>query len=143
MIKNFSTGTHTVTLTPSVVAGGSEPIMSSDNTLLMLMGGHGDADFTLTGEPGETVQISAGGSFVLTKDGVGSPSAAQQMTVSSLQFLVLDGTSNVVLNDGDTFVVGSTGNGGDGPDFGGTLTVNGDTETGAYSGSFTVTASYQ
>ncbi len=143
MIKNFSSGSHTVTLTPSTAAGGTEPIVSSDNTLLMLMGGHGDADFDLTGEPGETVQISAGGSFVLSKDGVASPTAQQQMTVSSLQFLVLDSTGVVTLNDGDTFVIATTGNGGDGPDFGGTLTVNGDTETGSYSGSFTVTASYQ
>lgn len=143
MIKNFSSGSQTVTLTPSSAATGSEPIVSSAGALLMLMGGHGDADFSLTGEPGETVQISAGGSFVLSKDGVASPTAQQQMTVSSLQFLVTDDTGEVVLNDGDTFVVAASGNGGDGPDFGGTLTVNGDTETGSYSGNFTVTASYQ
>lgn len=143
MIKNFSSGSHTVTLTPSSAATGSEPIVSSDNTMLMLVDGHGDADFTLTGEPGETVQISAGGSFILNKDGVGSPTAQQQMTVNSLRFLVNDDSGEVVLNDGDTFVIAANGNGGDGPDFGGTLTVNGDTETGSYTGSFTVTASYQ
>jgi hypothetical protein len=143
MIKNFSTGSHTVTLTPSSSATGSEPIVSSDNTQLMLMGGHGDADFTLTGEAGETVQLSAGGSFVLSKIGAASPSAQQQMTVDDLTFLVNVDAGEVVLNDGDTFVIAAGGTGGDGPDFGGTLTVNGDTETGSYEGSFTVTASYQ
>lgn len=143
MIKNFSVGSQTVTLTPSTASTGSEPIVSSDNTQLMLMGGHADADFELTGEPGETVQISTGGSFVLSKVGIASPTTQQQMTVDNLTFLVEVDAGELLLSDGDTFVIATDGTGGDGPDFGGTLTVDGDTETGSYEGSFTVTASYQ
>lgn len=135
MIKNFSTGSETVVLTPEV---GSGSAVSSDNTRLMLMGGHDDGDFRLTGEVGETVQLSAGGSFVLSKDGVASPNAQQQMTVDNLTFLI-DGN---IVNDGGTFVIPAGGIN-QAPDTGGTLTVNGDNETGAYSGSYTVTASYQ
>ena len=139
MIKNFTAGSQTVILTPE---NGVGSVVSSNNTELMLMGGHGDADFSLSGEAGETVLIDAGGTFTISKDGVAAPTAQQQMTVSDITFFINDGTSDVLLNDGDTFIIPATGVS-PGPDFGGTLTVNGDTETGSYSGTFTVTASYQ
>lgn len=144
LIKNFSSGTESVTLEPNFIGegnGGQGIITSSDNSKLIPFGGENDGDLTLTGEPGYTIQVSAPVSIELSKDGVAVPTAQQKLDLDAFQFRVNKSTTPETVANGGTFVLEPDGV--TGVDTGGTLTVEGDDETGAYSGSFTVTVSYQ
>lgn len=131
MIKNFTTGSHTLVLTPP-----DPTLVSSDPAALIPMGGHDDGMMRSTGQEGEEAQIFTADSFELTKEGVATPTAQQIMTVSNIQFYSVQ--------------TGLIGNGTFGPypagpvtiETGGTLTVNGDDEYGVYNGFFDVTIAY-
>ncbi len=143
LIKNFSSGTESVTLVPGFVEQGTPngTISSSDNSKLMIFGGHNDGDFQLGGEGGESIQISAPAAVELSKDGVPSPTDQQKLVLSDLLFRVNRTTAPETVANGGSFVLEADG--ATNIDTGGTLTVEGDDETGSYSGSYTVTVAYQ
>jgi Domain of unknown function (DUF4402) len=137
LIKNFSSGTQTVTMTPAL---STIDIVSSDPSQLILFGGEDDGNLQAQGEPGEMVQVSADSSFELVKDGVASPTDQQKMTVDSLIFYIDEDSTGLVANGGTfAFPSGGIAN----LESGGRLTVSGDDETGSYTGSFNVTIAYQ
>lgn len=143
LIKNFSTGQESVTLVPGFVEQGNPTgtITSSDNAKLIVFGGHDDGDFQLSGEPGETIQVSAPASVELSKDGVAAPTAQQKLTLDAFTFLVNRTTTPELIANNGVFVLEPDG--GTNLDTGGTLHVDGDDETGSYSGTYTVTVAYQ
>ncbi len=144
LIKNFSSGTESVTLEPNFLGegnGGQGIITSSDNTKLIPFGGENDGDLKLTGESGYTIQVSAPASIELSKDGVAVPTAQQKLELDTFLFRVNRFSTPETIANGGSFVLEPGGL--TDVDTGGTLTVEGDDETGAYSGSFTVTATYQ
>ncbi len=143
LIKNFSSGMETVTLEPQfhVDGDGRGVIIPSDPARLMPFGGHTDADFLLTGEAGETIDVSAPASVELSKDGVGAPTDQQKLTLRDFRFRVNKSTTPETVPNPGSFILEADGE--TDVDVGGTLEVAGDDETGSYSGSYTVTVSYQ
>ncbi len=131
-----------MTLTPEFVVSGDPRgyIVSCDDAKVMPFGGHNDGDFLLSGEGGEAIQISAPASVELAKDGVGAPTEQQKLTLKDFLFRVNWTNPETVPNPG-SFILEADGD--TNVDTGGTLEIEGDDETGAYSGSYTVTVAYQ
>ncbi len=143
LIKNSYTGNCDVILEPlfSQDGDGRGAITTCDPAKVTLFGGHSDDDFGLIGEGGETIQVSAPASVELSKDGVGSPTEQQKLTLKDFEFRVNKSTTPETVPNGGTFVLEPDGE--TDVDAGGTLEIQGNDETGSYSGSYTVTVAYQ
>jgi hypothetical protein len=137
LVKGVMSGPVTVTVDPQV--GAYPTITSSNPSAVAPLRGHLDANFLVTGEPGELVLVSSPASITLKKNAGGSP--ATEMTVSNLNVDVWqtsNSTVDILGNNSFTMPADAVAH----LEVGGTLTVEPDDELGQYTGSFPITVSY-
>ena len=138
LIKNTLTAPVTLVLDPRLSQSSS--ITSSNPAGVTPLSGDHDAQFNVTGEPGEVIQVALPSSITLKRGAGGT--AATEMTVNRFQADVFNaaGSSNLINDTTRQFTMPT-----DGSAFlevGGTLTVDPTDSFGDYTGTFNVTVSY-
>jgi len=142
VVNSTLTGDTTVTIDPLIDAGGS--ITSSAPTEVFPLSGHSEARFTVTGDPGEKVQVNITGSPVTLLRGAGAVAADQMnLTIAIGNVDVYDtttellgvgagvGANQFLMSAGDATL-----------EVGGVLTVRDDNNFGDFTGTFNIEVTY-
>jgi hypothetical protein len=138
LIKNAMTAPVRLVLDPRLSQSSS--VTSSNPSAVTPLSGDRDAQFIVTGEPGERIQVSLPSAITLKKGGGGT--AATEMTVNSFQADVFNasGSANLINDTSKQFTMPTDGSAY--LEVGGALTVDPADEFGDYSGTVNVTVSY-
>ena len=99
-----------------------------------------DADFNVTGEPGEVIHVALPASILIKKGAGGT--AATEMTVNGFQADVFDNIGGVNLQNDASAQFTMPADGSANLEVGASLTVDAADEFGEYVGTFNVTVSY-
>lgn len=138
LIKNSLAAPVKVTVDPRVSLTPS--ITSSNPAGVTPLSGHADANFQVTGEPGNVIQVTLPASILIKKGAGGT--AGTEMTVNDFNVDVWDTTGGPDLHDDTSEQFAMPADGSATLEIGATLTVEPTDEFGDYVGSFNVTVSY-
>jgi hypothetical protein len=138
LIKNAMTAPVTLVLDPRVSLSSS--ITSSNPAAVTPLSRNHDAQFIVTGEPNEVIQVTLPASIILKKGAGGT--AATEMTVNRFQADVFNASGSANLENDTSKQFTMPADGSAFLELGGTLTVDPADEFGDYAGTVNVTVSY-